>query len=288
MSFGYLGPRGTFTESALRLVPAASGLPSVPYPTVTAALAAVRSGDITGAVVPLENSVSGTVPATLGELVSHAGRLAIDAEVEVPVVFALMAKPGTAPGDIKRVLSHPHALHQCRRWIARHIPQAEVVVSSSTAAAAQHVAESGAVWDAAAAAPEAARRYGLKVLAAGIGERNDAATRFVSVRRAGPPPGLTGRDRSTLVVTADDAGPGTLASVLAELAERNVNLAWIQAWPLGSPRGRYSFVLEVDRHIEEAQLSEAVAVLRRRATVVSLGSYPRIVRAFNSTKEVAA
>jgi prephenate dehydratase len=285
MKYAYLGPEATFTEAALRLLPNAEGLTAQPFPTVPTALRAVQSGECVGAVVPLENSVSGAVPATLGELAAGEGNLRIDAEVALPVTFALMAKPGTALADVQKVVSHPHAHNQCHRWVSEHLPHAEVVTTSSTAAAARDVAHRTA----AIAAPIAAERYGLSVLAWDIGERSDAVTRFISVRQGGPSPARTGSDRTSLVVTSHGESPGVLVDILAEFSTREVNLSWIQSWPTGDRLGRYRFFLEFDRHIEDVEVAEAVAALHGKAAAVTfLGSYPRAVRQLATSGKAVA
>ncbi|MET8692182.1 prephenate dehydratase [Streptomyces bauhiniae] len=277
MKYSYLGPEGTFTESAVRRL-APSAQQTVPFATVPAAVEAMRSGSFARAVVPLENSVSGVVPPTLGELVEHAGQLRIDAQVAIGVTFALMAAEGTRLPDVRRVVSHPHALGQCRRWVERHLPHAEVVAADSTAAAALALAAGGPAGDAAIAAPETAARYGLSVLAHDIGTRNDATTRFVSLRRAGPEGPPTGRDRTALLITSDRSAPGVLTGVLGELSRRHVSIAWIQSWPRQTARGRYHFLVEVDQHIAYPGLAEAVEAMRRGVESLDLlGSYPYIV-----------
>lgn len=278
--YAYLGPEGTFTEAALRLLPEAAGAVCEPFPTVSSTLDAVRSGGCLAAVVPLENSVRGVVPATLEDLISGGATLQFDAEIELPVTFALMARPGAAVQDIRRVLSHPHAHGQCHRWLTQRLPGVEVCLSTSTAAAAREIAESSsphARYDAAIAAPIAAARYGLSVLASGIGERRDAVTRFVSVRGTGPSPARTGRDRTSLVVTADGAHSGALVDILTEFSARGVGLTWIQSWPTGTALGSYHFFLDVEGHIEDGAVGDAMIALRRRAVEVSfLGSYPHV------------
>ncbi|MFF3055439.1 prephenate dehydratase [Streptomyces sp. NPDC057909] len=279
-TYAYLGPEGTFTEAALRLLPEAAGAVCEPFPTVSSTLDAVRSGGCLAAVVPLENSVRGVVPATLEDLISGGATLQFDAEIELPVTFALMARPGAAVQDIRRVLSHPHAHGQCHRWLTQRLPGVEVCLSTSTAAAAREIAESSsphARYDAAIAAPIAAARYGLSVLASGIGERRDAVTRFVSVRGTGPSPARTGRDRTSLVVTADGAHSGALVDILSEFSARGVGLTWIQSWPTGTALGSYHFFLDVEGHIEDGAVGDAMIALRRRAVEVSfLGSYPHV------------
>src|SRR3954471_6809694 len=122
--YAYLGPEGTFTEQALRSLPAAAKADLQPCSTVTVALDAVRQGEADGAVVPIENSVEGSVPVTLDELAT-GDPLMITREMTVPIAFSLLARPGTQPEGIRRVPTPPHAAAQTRRWVAAHLPQVE-------------------------------------------------------------------------------------------------------------------------------------------------------------------
>ena len=120
--YAYLGPEGTFTEQALRTLPAAAKADLQPCSTVTVALDAVRSGEADGAVVPIENSVEGSVPVTLDELATGEP-LMITREMTVPIAFSLLAPHGVRPDDVRRVATHPHAAAQTRRWCALHLPR---------------------------------------------------------------------------------------------------------------------------------------------------------------------
>ena len=132
--YAYLGPIGTFTEAALRTVATASDS-LIPFANVTAALDAVRSGDADRALVPIENSVEGVVARTLDEL-AIGEPLVIYGEITLPVTFALLVTKGKSATDIKKIATHPHAESQCRSYIAKNYPAAEIIVTSSTAAAA--------------------------------------------------------------------------------------------------------------------------------------------------------
>ena len=273
--YAYLGPEGTFTEAALRTVPAAARAELMPVTTVPAALDAVRRGDADAAMVPLENSVEGSVNATLDEL-AGGDPLVITREVVLPVTFALLARPGTALDEVRRVVTHPHAEAQTRGWLAQTLPEARVYPSSSTAAAAALVAAGDDSYDAAIAAPVAAGSYRLVSLATGIGDNPDAATRFVLVGRPGPPPPATGADRTSLVAFIRDDHPGALLEVLEEFAVRGVNLTRIESRPTGDRIGNYCFSIDADGHVAEARVGEALMGLRRVcADVRYLGSYPR-------------
>lgn len=272
----YLGPEGTFTEAALRaLRPDAPDTARVPCEGVPAVFDAVRSGAVDGGVVPLENSVEGGVTATLAELVNGAPLL-ITGETAVPVEFTLFAREGTALEDVKRVATHPHALAQCRGWIARRLPGAETHTVSSTAAAARAVSEPGAPYDAAVCAVIAGERYGLRPLASDIGDRSDAATRFIYLSRPGALPGPTGSDLTSLVAFIADDHPGALIEVLNQFAVRGVNLTRLESRPTGDGLGSYCFCIDAEGHVAEARVGEALMGIRRVCRDVRfLGSYPR-------------
>jgi prephenate dehydratase len=273
--YAYLGPEGTFTEMALRSLSAAAKAALLPHGSVSAALGAVRDGSADGAVVPIENSVEGAVAVTLDEL-SSGEPLVITREMHVEVQFALLAKPGTDPGAIRRVATHPHAQAQCRNWLADHLPGAEVVLESSTASAAAAVASSDSPYDAAIAAPIAASTYRLATLSTAIADTAGAVTRFVLVSRPGPPPAPTGADKTSLVVFIRDNHPGALLELLEQFAARGVDLTRIESRPVGAGLGEYCFSIDVEGHVAEARVGEALMGLRRTcADVRFLGSYPR-------------
>lgn len=279
----YLGPPGTFTEAATQRMPGVEHLQPVPYATVATALKGVRDGSAAAAVVPLENSVEGSVNATLDQLI-RGSELRIRAEVLVPVEFSLMARAGTTIADIGRIVTHPVAEAQCRRWVAEHLPSADVVMATSTAAAASAVAEAagsptGEVAvpvQAAIASPTAATHYGLSVLATNIGEDSDAVTRFVLVTLPGPPPGPTGSDKTSFVAYLRSNHPGALLELLEQCATRGVNLTRIESRPTGDGMGQYCFVADAEGHLSDLRVGEALMGLRRVcADVRFLGSYPR-------------
>ena len=277
--FAYFGPEGTFSEAALRTLPAAERAELQAHPTIAAALDAVRRGEADAALVPLESSVEGSVSVTLDELATGEP-LIITREVLLPVGFVLAARPGTSMAAVRRVGSFPVAAAQCRRWLAEHLPGAELVATPSTAAAAAALADATADYEAAITAPIAAERYRLDVLAEGIGDNPAAVTRFVLVSRLGPPPLPTGSDRTSLVAFISDDHPGALLEVLTEFAVRGVNLTRIESRPTGERLGRYCFSIDCEGHVDDARVGEALTGLRRVcADVRFLGSYPRADRA---------
>ena len=274
--WAYLGPEGTFTEQAVQSILARTPEIDVelqPAVGVSAALEALRAGEADAACVPLESSVEGGVPLTQDEL-THGPPLIITAEAFVPVTFHLLVRPGTTIEGIRSVGSHPHGHAQVRDWLAQHLPAAEIVVTSSTAAAAAAVAR-GEI-DAAAAAPVAGRRHRLTPLVQDIGTVKDATTRFVLLRLPGPPPPPTGNDRTSLIVSVNNQ-PGTLLSVLAEIAGRGINMTRLESRPTRSKLGEYVFLIDADGHIAEPAMADMVAALIRRSAMMRwLGSYPRM------------
>ncbi len=268
--YAYLGPSGTFTEAALRTV-ANSQYSLTPFSNVTAALDAVRTGKADLALVPIENSIEGVVARTLDEL-AIGDPLVIYGETTLSVTFALLTRKGE--GDIKKIATHPHAEAQCRAYIAKHHPTAEIISTSSTAAAAE--ALSKGEFDAAIAAPNAAETYGLTILANDIGDSSEAVTRFVLVGKPGSVPAPTGHDRTSLAAFIGADHAGALLEVLTEFAVRGVNLTFIQSRPTGRELGHYHFIIDAEGHINEERVGDALMGLRRICEDVRyLGSYPR-------------
>ncbi|MDG4806845.1 prephenate dehydratase [Micromonospora sp. WMMD1120] len=271
--FVYLGPEGTFSEQALRSVPAAERGTRTPARSVGEALDSVRAGDADAALVPLENSIGGAVGVTLDEM-AEGEPLVITREVVLPVDFVLAARPGTPLTSIRAVAAHPQASTQCRGWLHDHLPDAVVVDVLSNGAAAAGAATGE--YDAAICAPIGASRHRLAILADKIADHPDAVTRFALVSRPGPPPPPTGDDLTSLAVYIAHDRVGALLSVLMELAVRGVNLTRIESRPTGEALGRYVFFLDCTGHVADVRLGEALQGLRRVcAEVRFLGSYPR-------------
>ncbi len=271
----FLGPEGTFCEAALLTMPAALGAEHVSSPSVQAAIDAVRSGDAVQALIPIENSVEGSVSITLDEL-ANGKRLVIVDEVALPVRFTLMGRPGITLAEVESVASHPHALAQVRDWVDTHLPDATVIPALSTAGAAASLLQSPAPFDAAVAPRLAAERYGLPVLAENIGDTEDASTRFVMVRLPGVIPPPTGADKTTLSLYMKQDEPGALLAILTEFAVRGVNLTRIESRPTRKVLGDYFFSVDLEGHVADARVSEALMGLHRVCLDVRfLGSYPR-------------
>ena len=271
-TYAYLGPAGTFTESALLGITTLKDQ-LVPYANVTSALEAVRTNEAEFALVPIENSVEGVVARTLDELATGTA-LEIVAETTISVSFAMMTLPNQVAQEIGRIATHPHAESQCRAYIAREFPNAEIIATPSTAAAAEGLKEGG--WDAAIAAAIAAEKYGLRIVAENIGDNEAAVTRFVLARKPGVVPSPTGNDRTSLVAYIDIDHAGALLEILTEFAKFGVNLTFIQSRPTGRELGHYHFIIDVEGHQSDGPVAQSIQGLRSICEDIRvLGSYPR-------------
>ena len=274
-SYAYLGPSGTFTEQALRQITNKEDK-LTPYANVTAALNAVRSGTADKAFVPIENSVEGVVARTLDEL-AVGDPLVVTAETTLPVSFALMILPEHEGKPNTKIATHPHAESQCRTYVAKNLPGAEVIEAPSTAAAAKGLLEKN--YDAAIASEIAAENYGLKIVAKDIGDNQGAVTRFVVVEKPGVTPARTGNDRTSLATFIDNDHAGALLDILTEFAKHDVNLTFIQSRPTGRQLGHYHFIIDVEGHITDPKVESAINGVKSVCDEIRfLGSYPRVGR----------
>jgi prephenate dehydratase len=271
----FLGPAGTFTEEALRhSAPSGAAIEEVPYPSVYETVMAVQAGEVDRAVVPIENSLEGSVTATLDALAGEADRVRIFAEVVRPVSHCLIARPGVAVEDVARALSHPQAIAQCATFLREHLPHAEPASAPSTADAVRTVAESTEPW-AAIGTRLAAEMYGCEVLAAGVEDRSDNLTRFVWLAPVGVDPPHEPEKTSIVFWGFNDESPGALVGVLSELADRGINLTKIESRPRRVQLGHYMFFADLEGSATEPRVEEALRALGERVqTLKVLGSYP--------------
>jgi prephenate dehydratase len=225
--------------------------------------------------------VEGGVTATL-DAIATGSELHIVREVLVPISFVLVAPPGTALADVRAVSTHSHAWAQVRGWMDQHLPGADYVPASSTAAAALALLPGRDVgFDAAVCSPVVVEQHPeLEVLAENIGDNQGAVTRFVLVARPDAPlPPRTGADRTTLVIPLWEDRAGALMEILEQFATRGVNLSRIESRPTGNFLGEYFFSVDVDGHVHDARVADALVGLRRVCPSTRfLGSYPRADR----------
>jgi len=274
--FAFLGPEGTFAEVALRSLPATPGLgesAGQALPSVSEVLDAVRRGESDAGLVPLENSIEGSVAVTVDELATGEP-LVIVRELFVPVTFPLLVRAGTAVDQVATFATHPHAYAQVRRQLKSILPDFELIATTSTAVAAQGVAQGR--YDSAVASPIAATRYRLTVVRDDIADHQGAVTRFVLVSRPAPPPSRTGNDKTSVAAFIDSDHTGALLEVLTEFSIRGISLTRIESRPTKERLGIYFFSLDCEGHVADQRIGEALTALRRLCSDLRfLGSYPR-------------
>jgi len=275
MRVGYLGPPGTFSEEALMAAPGSGALERVPLPTVYETVMAVHRREVDRAIVPIENSLEGSVNATLDALAVETEDVAIVGEAVHPIRHCLIARRQLALADIAAVTSHPQANGQCARFIRDRLPQARVIPASSTADAVRMVAETEEPW-AALGNRLSAEIYGCEILRAGVEDVADNETRFVWLAPVGTSVDSHGPWKTSVVFWGVGAeAPGWLVRCLSEFAFRGVNLTKIESRPRKQGLGRYMFFVDLEGAEGDEPVDQAIAGLRTQTeTVRVLGSYP--------------
>jgi len=277
MRIAYLGPAGTFTEDALtEAIPAGSFEP-LRTATIHDAILAVERGEADRALVPIENSLEGSIRPTLDTLVFEASAVTIVGEHDYRVRVHLIAREGTQVEDVEAVLSHTQPLAQCARFLRETLPRVELRSVSSTAAAVRMVSESARPW-AALGARAAASLYECELLLEGVEDSDDNVTRFVWIAPEGTAPEGGGAWKTSLVFSELGADhPGALVDALSEFSSRKINLSRIESRPLRQGLGRYMFFCDLEGKADDPPVAEAIAQLRGKADSVRiLGSYPLV------------
>jgi prephenate dehydratase len=278
MRAGYFGPEGTWTHEALIDATRGVDLELVSYPTIFETVMAVHEGVVDRALVPIENSLEGSVNATLDALAMETEDVVIVGEVIHPIRQCLIARTELELDQVEVVVSHAQANAQCARFIRTRLPQARVLAGNSTADAVRMVAEHDGPW-AALGTRLAAEHYGCRVLRAGVEDVPDNETRFVwlahheSSERADT--GALGPWKTAIVFWGiGSEAPGWLVRCLAELSERGVNLTRIESRPRKQGLGRYMFFADLEGRDSEPHVSEALEALRAHVEVLRvLGSF---------------
>jgi prephenate dehydratase len=291
---GYLGPEGTFSEEALLSGAAPESVQPIPHASIYDTVVALREGDLEGAVVPIENSLDGSISVTLDLLADEAGEIQIVGETFITVRHALIAARALELSEIDTVLTHPQVPGQCARFLRGELAHARVLPASSTAEAVREVVEDARPGRAALGTRLAAEIYGGTLLREGVQDRDDNETRFVWLARPGEgaptPAPLRGahdggsdggggerRWKTSLVFWGPGAdSPGWLVRCLDEFARREINLTKIESRPRRERLGHYMFFVDLEGGAEaERRASDAVAGVREMCEEVRLlGSYP--------------
>ena len=272
-SIGYLGPHGTFTEQAVLSEPDLAQYQGRLFTSMPAVLNAVEAGEIDVGFAAIENSIEGTVNATIDTLL-FSSNLLIQREVVIPISMELLVTSDATLESIETVVSFPHATAQCRLWLAQNLPNARHTAANSTADAVELVAKAKDPTVAAIGNRLAGTIYGLTELAHGIEDTKDNQTRFFTVARHGVPK-ITGNDKTSIVIFQRDDRPGSLLSILQEFSARQINLSKLESRPTKEGLGNYCFIMDLDGHISDAVVADALKnIMAKQADVKFLGSYP--------------
>lgn len=269
----YLGPRGTFTEQAVLSDPALAAAEHDLRRSMIDVIGAVEEGVADHGLVPIENAIEGTVTATIDAL-AFDSELMVQKEIVIPITLELFGRPGAELANIETIVSHPHGNAQCRRWMRANVPNAITQAANSTADAVRRLAEDGDDQTAAIGNALAGELYGLEPLANDIGDHKGNETRFVLLA-AGKIPAPTGHDKTSVVIYQRADRPGSLLSILQEFAARSINLTKLESRPTKAGLGQYCFVADLEGHISDELVADALKNIRaKHENVKLLGSYP--------------
>lgn len=272
LKVGFLGPEGTFTQTAV-FKHFGHSVRALPFHTIDEVFQEVESGAADFGVVPIENSTEGSVNNTLDMFLTSP--LKISGEIELRIEQHLLGRMSGLE-NIERICAHEQSLAQCRGWLREYLPQVELIGMSSNAAGARRARDEAGT---AAIGPDvAADVYDLKIMVDSIQDRRDNSTRFLVVGRKLLSP--SGADKTTLLVSTNDTagGAGVLHSLLKPLADHKVNMTFIESRPSQRQNWDYVFFIDVEGHAGESPLSDALEILEEESSLYRvLGAYPKAV-----------
>ncbi|PLR79493.1 prephenate dehydratase [Bacillus canaveralius] len=278
MKVGFLGPRATFTELAVQAV--FGDEESVPFLTIPECMDAVLEGDVDFAVVPMENTLEGSVNITLDYLIHEAG-LPIIGEITAPIRQHLMVHPDNSKSwkQLQFVYSHSHAIAQCHKFLHSELRGVRCQNTTSTAAAAQYIQEHPEINAAAIGNELSAKEYGLEIVKENIHDFADNHTRFIILSLSpvapGGPQSLYKGDKTSIMVTLPSDHAGALHQVLSAFAWRKLNLSKIESRPMKTGLGNYFFIIDVEMKMDEVLIPGVIQELEALGCKVKLlGSYP--------------
>jgi prephenate dehydratase len=272
MRIAFLGPEGTFSEEAALSQAERDGATLVAFSSIPALVSAVETGLADSAMLPIENSLEGSVSATV-DLLIHETDLKIRAERVLPVRHFLAVAPGTKLEQIKTLSSHTQALGQCRRFLDRCLPGVEQEAALSTAAAVAHVMEAGDASRAAIGTRRAAELYGAEILAGDIQDYDNNVTRFVILAKEDAEP--TGRDKTSMCFSVNANVTRALFNVLEDLAVNQIQMTKVESRPMKSVLGAYYFLVDIEGHHSDPKVAKTLDRMREKCAMVKVfGSYP--------------
>jgi len=272
LKVGFLGPEGTFTQTAV-YKHFGHSVRALPFHTIDEVFQEVESGAADLGVVPIENSTEGSVNNTLDMFLTSP--LKIAGEIELRIEQHLLGRM-KGLDNIERICAHEQSLAQCRGWLREYLPQVELIGMSSNAAGARRARDEAGT---AAIGPQvAADVYDLDILVSSIEDRSDNSTRFLVVGRELLPP--SGNDKTTVLVSTGDtgSGAGVLHHLLQPLADHHVVMTFIESRPSRRKNWDYVFFFDVDGHAHESPVADALAILEKESSLFRiLGAYPKAI-----------
>ncbi len=274
MLVGYLGPEGTYTELAAQALYASEKVVLRPMASIDRLLCDTENGKLDACVAPVENSLEGSVNVTL-DVMTHDVTLFVQAEIDLPIRHHLLMKPNSTGAVIapKTIASHPQALAQCRRTIAKLYPEALLLPVDSTAAAAALAAQQSDV--AAIGGEQAGELYGLDIVVGDVQDQSYNRTRFWAIGREPAIVAASACCKTSVVCYTEWDRPGSLCELLQTFSSRNINLTRIESRPARTQLGRYLFYLDMIGSAMEPVVAEALQEAQRQSTwYKSFGSYP--------------
>jgi prephenate dehydratase len=274
----FLGPKGTFTEEAARYFFEGREVSFVPQATIPDVLDAVANDLTQYAVVPIENTIEGTVNLTMDWLV-HQVDLPIRGELAIPISQHLLAAGTMELNQVQKVLSHPQAVAQCRLFLREHLPQAEIEYTTSTAEAVRLVGDHPDKRWAAIGNRLSKSIYPVEFLKEYIQDQTNNYTRFALVSKSNITLRPTEQERTTILVTLPEDFPGALYQVLAAFAWRKINLSRIESRPTKKGLGSYHFIIDIEQQMDEILMPGAFAEIEALGCQVrQMGSYPFYIK----------
>jgi prephenate dehydratase len=270
----FLGPEGTFTEEALLAHPPGEGLHPFPYPSIREVLRAVRDGEAGLGLVPIENSLEGSVALTLDLLAWDFDDLSIVREITLPIRHQLIARRPLELAKITKVISHPHAHGQCRGFLDEHLPGVDHEAANSTAEAVRTVSRVDRPW-AAIGTRLSADMYECAVLRDDIEDSAENRTRFVFLARETAAQDLDATYKTSIVCGIDQDEPGSLLLILSEFAYRHINLTKVESRPSRLALGHYIFFIDFEGRVTDGPVAQTLKCLACKLPWLKvLGSYP--------------
>ena len=267
---GFMGPQGTFSHEAVEAYVQGRTYTLKDFFSIPEVLNALKNNDIDEAIVPIENSLEGAINVTMDFLAKEDGVYIVD-ELIIPINLNLLTKEDTTAEDIAVILSHPQPLGQCRNYLNSRFPNVVQLEENSTSRAAQKVVESDGTY-AAVASNISAKVYGLKIMASKIQDFENNSTRFVIISKELRK--RTGSDKTSIVFSTDNK-PGSLYRILDIFSLWDINMTRIESRPAKEVLGRYIFFIDIDGHIDDQDISDALTMIQRKTSFYKfIGSYP--------------